>query len=198
MITGSTSGIGWLAISATDEDVDGVKQSGILRLYTLSESAAELVAGIAPEKGDGAEWARFGKVLAKDGDNGLWIGSEFWDAGRGAIWWVDIGKALDREVLNRDRAATHAQMVLEERKEGVVKKIPLKPVRVGQEANVFPPRYHFCRLRLRAQGTLRNINSIWRQQGINRWNTARRSHAIALEREVFRISGIFWGGRKVW
>ena len=128
----------WLAISATDEDVDGVKQSGILRLYILSENAAELVAEIAPEKG-GAEWACFGKVLAKDGDNGLWIGSEFWDAGRGAIWWVDIEKALDREVLARERAATHAQMVLEERKEEAVKKIPLKPVRVGQEANVFPP-----------------------------------------------------------
>ena len=138
MTTGYTSGIEWLAISATDEDVDGVKQSGILRLYTLSENAAELVAEIAPEKG-GAEWARFGKVLAKDGDNGLWIGSEFWDAGRGAIWWVDIGKALDREVLAREHAATHAQIVLEGRKEEAVKKIPLKPVRVGQEANVFPP-----------------------------------------------------------
>ena len=138
MITGYTSGIEWVAISATDEDVDGVKQSGILRLYTLSESAAELVAEIAPEKG-GTEWARFGKVLAKDGDNGLWIGSEFWDAGRGAIWWVDIGEALDREVLDRERVATHAQIVLEEREEGAVKKIPLKPVRIGQEANVFPP-----------------------------------------------------------
>ena len=70
MITGYTSGMEWVAISATDEDVDGVKQSGILRLYILSENAAELVAEIGPEKG-GAEWARFGKVLAKDGDNGL-------------------------------------------------------------------------------------------------------------------------------
>ena len=34
MVTGYSSGIEWLAISATDEDVDGVKQSGILRLYT--------------------------------------------------------------------------------------------------------------------------------------------------------------------
>ena len=118
--------------------MDGVKQSGILRLYTLSENVAELVAEIGPEKG-GAEWARFGKVLVKDGDNGLWIGSEFWDAGRGAIWWVDIGKALDREVLNRERVATHAQIVLEEREKEAVRKIHLKPVRVGQEANVFPP-----------------------------------------------------------
>ena len=54
--------------------------------------------------------------------------------GRGAIWWIDIGRVLDRE-----RAITHAQTVLEERKEEAVKKIPLKPVRVGQEANVFPP-----------------------------------------------------------
>ena len=54
MITGYTSSIEWLAISATDEDVDGVKQSGILRLYTISKNAAELVAEIAPEKG-GAE-----------------------------------------------------------------------------------------------------------------------------------------------
>ena len=138
MITGYTSGIEWLAIYATDEDVDGVKQSGIVRLYILSENAAELVAEIAPEKG-GAEWARFGKVLAKDGDNGLWIGSEFWDAGRGAIWWVDIGKALDREVLNRERALTHAQIALEGEEAG--KEIPLKVVRVGQEANVSPPLF---------------------------------------------------------
>jgi len=132
MIAGYTSGMEWLAISATDEDVDGVKQTGTVRLYTLSETAAELVAQVAPEKG-GAEWARFGRVLAKDGDNGLWIGSEFWDAGRGAVWWVDVGKVLDRE-----RAVVRAQIVLEEREEAV-KRIPLKPVKVGQEANVFPP-----------------------------------------------------------
>ena len=145
MITGYTSGIKWFAISATDEDVDGVKHSGILRLYnfTLSENAAELVAEIGPEKG-GAEWARFGKVLAKDGENGLWIGSEFWDAGRGTVWWVDIGRVLDREVLDREvldreRAVAHAHIVLKEREQEAVKKIPLKPVRVGQEANVFHP-----------------------------------------------------------
>jgi len=139
MMAGYTSGIEWLAISATDEDVDGVKQSGILRLYTLSETAAELVAEVTPEKG-GAEWARFGKVLAKDGDNGLWIGSEFWDAGRGAIWWVDVGRVLDR-----GHAVARAQIVLQEREaeEEAVKKIPLKPVRVGHEANVFPPHYLF-------------------------------------------------------
>ncbi|CUS13261.1 unnamed protein product [Tuber aestivum] len=125
---GFTSSVEWLAISSTNEDVDGVKQSGILRVYTLSETAAELVAEVVPEK-MGAEWARFGKVLAKDGDNGLWIGSEFWDAGRGAVWWVDVGKILDG-----DQAVVRAQVVLKEQGEAV-KKISLKPVRVGQEAN---------------------------------------------------------------
>ncbi|PWW77328.1 hypothetical protein C7212DRAFT_278597 [Tuber magnatum] len=128
MIAGSTSGVEWLAISATDEDVDGVKQSGIVRLYTLSETAAELVAEVVPEKAE-AEWARFGTVLAKDGDNGLWIGSEFWDAGRGAVWWVDVGR-----IYGGERLSGRAQIVLKEQ-EGAVEKISLNPVRIGQEAN---------------------------------------------------------------
>ncbi|KAG0134940.1 hypothetical protein HOY82DRAFT_577105 [Tuber indicum] len=128
VIAGYTSGIEWLAISATNEDVDGVKQSGVLRLYTLSQTGAELVAEVAPEQ-TGAEWARFGKALAKDGDSGLWIGSEFWDAGRGAVWWLHVGRVLDGE-----RVVARAQVVLKEQEEAV-KKISLKPVRVGQEAN---------------------------------------------------------------
>ncbi|KAH8150191.1 uncharacterized protein LAJ45_05877 [Morchella importuna] len=93
----SAAGVEWIAVGSPDEDVDGVVQAGVVRLYALGKGdQLRLVAELVAEgEGELTRYAKFGRTIVADqGSGGVWVGSELWDGERGGVWWVDVDALL--------------------------------------------------------------------------------------------------------
>lgn len=138
--TGRTpSGHVWIAIAAASEGVDADLQAGVLRIYLLTaaadDDAPQLIAEVVAAPSAAARrFGRFGRsVVADPGTGGVWVGSEFWDSERGAVWWVDVDALVAAEVAG-GRAGL--QTVLEPRK---VRRVEVEVMVAGAEVNVSGP-----------------------------------------------------------
>jgi len=111
----------WIAVSAPNEEVDGSKQVGVVRIYLVAKDtsggvpAIQLVHEVIPS--DPTGFTKFGRSLAADADNGLlWIGSEFAEEERGAVWAIEMENGE-----NPTHATARGWM------EWVLGKLPFKP-----------------------------------------------------------------------
>lgn len=95
VVGGTTGGREWVVVGAPDEEVDGVVQAGVVRVYVLDYEGGGVVARLVAEvvAVEKVRYGKFGRKVVADGD-GVWVGSEFWDGERGAVWWVDVGSVV--------------------------------------------------------------------------------------------------------
>jgi glycosylphosphatidylinositol phospholipase D len=105
------NGVEWVAVSAPNEDIDEAHQVGVVRLYSLSTTAAgikeaQLIHEIVPDVP--VSYTKFGRSLsAGTEDSRLWIASEFALQERGAVWMIDVN-----ELLGDPNARSLAQWVV--------------------------------------------------------------------------------------
>ncbi|KAJ6262529.1 hypothetical protein Dda_3340 [Drechslerella dactyloides] len=88
----SPAGTEWIAIGVPN---DSKAQVGHVRVYTLAAGGREaaLVTRVISRKKE--RFGKFGMVLKSDGQAGLWVASPWAHMERGALWWVNIGAAVD-------------------------------------------------------------------------------------------------------
>lgn len=126
LVGGRTKGgRAWVIVGSGDEAVDEDVQAGVVRVYVLDSGVGTVVARQVAEvvaKGEGRRYGKFGRKIVGDGNGGVWVGSEFWDGEKGAVWWIDVEGVVDglekrgQEVLmgSVGRFEVDAEMVGEE------------------------------------------------------------------------------------
>ncbi|KAF8543152.1 hypothetical protein BDD12DRAFT_274399 [Trichophaea hybrida] len=114
-----STGQEWIAVAAPNEDVQGMVQVGVVRVYMLypgSTKTPRLVAEVIPESPEAFE--KFGRTLEVDETNGvLWVGSEFADGERGRVWRVFVEDLMSWGWWKRGTVTT-AEMVWEGKEKG--------------------------------------------------------------------------------
>lgn len=135
----TTSGHAWIAVGAADEAVGADPQAGVVRIYALvtPDAVPQLVAEVvAAAATPGRRYAKFGRTIVADTvtGGGAWVGSEFWDGERGAVWWVDV------DALVGEAGRSNSQMVLVSgEREARVPRVEVEVQSEGGEKNVSFP-----------------------------------------------------------
>ncbi|KAF8253951.1 hypothetical protein K440DRAFT_532413 [Wilcoxina mikolae CBS 423.85] len=116
-----STGQEWIAVAAPNEDVQGMVQAGVVRIYMLyppgSTKTPRLVAEVIPESPEA--FGKFGRTLEVDETNGvLWVGSEFADAERGRVWRVFVEDLMSWRWWWKRGTVTTAEMVWEGKEKG--------------------------------------------------------------------------------